>query len=518
MWDRMTTAALVLAAAAAVLALATPSLAEDACFTCHEKPHPDGDYMPIVRAAEYAASVHASVPCRECHKAGQPDGLDVVPHVLETQVPPTCQECHAEQHAAVVAEFERSSHSETVSKTFPCKRCHDVHTMLADPENADRDTRLRQANGPCIECHRDSVAKVGGLTGAVGITMAHSFLPNPAKHVRMRCVVCHTPVEQKGIHDVRPKAESERECTACHKEDSAYIGKFIGSEDRSAWITNPLLFDHAYVPGATRNRLVDRTLIGMLLLTALGILGHGLLRFVTRKRGKPSRVEKVYLYGVVLRLGHWANALLIIVLIVTGLRIHFGTRTDPLLDFETAFNVHNLAGAVLVLVGALFFLSTLAAGDLGQYLKWHPQMVSQVIRQIRWYLGGVFKGEAHPTHTTKERRFNPLQQLTYAGLMFGAYPAIIVSGAILLFPDTVRGEFAGHHGIWWIAAAHYLLGFGFLLFLTGHLYLITMGDRPSYALRSMVSGWHLHDVPLGDESAPDPEDPDDDVVEPEPDV
>ena len=83
----MTTGALALAAAA-VLAFATPSLAEDACFACHEKPHPDGDYMPIVRQAAYAASVHANVPCDECHKAGQADGFDVVPHVLETQVGP----------------------------------------------------------------------------------------------------------------------------------------------------------------------------------------------------------------------------------------------------------------------------------------------------------------------------------------------------------------------------------------------------------------------------------------------
>ncbi len=481
----------------ALLAFATPALAEDACFTCHEKPDAAGAYMPIVRSADYASSVHAKVPCRECHKAGQDDGFDVVPHVLETQVPPTCQECHAEQHASVIAEFERSAHSKTISKTFPCARCHNVHTMLDDVENADRDTRIRQANGPCIECHRDSVVKVGGLDGAVGITMAHDFLPNPEKHVRMRCVVCHTPVKQKGIHDVRPKAESERECSACHTEESQYIEKFIGTDDRADWVTNPLLFEYAYVPGATRNRRVDNILIALAALTALGILGHILVRALMSAPIPTTafRVEKEYLYGVVLRLGHWTNAALVIVLIATGLRIHFGGRTHALMDFETAFNIHNVLGAILVLVGALFFVTTLASGDLRQYLKLHPGIVGDAITQAKWYIGGIFKGAPHPFHVNKERRFNPLQQLTYAGLMFGAYPAIIVSGVILLFPDTVRGDIGGYTGIWWIAAAHYLLGFGFLLFLIGHLYLITLGDRRSYALTAMFTGWHRHHVP-----------------------
>ena len=100
------------------------------------------------------------------------------------------------------------------------------------------------------------------------------------------------------------------------------------------------------MPGATRNRVVDALLVALFWLTVCGAIAHALLRVVTRRnRSRMSAAaEKVRMYPVWLRVWHWSNAVLFIVLAYTGLRMHFGQRRGAIMSFETAFNLHNLAG------------------------------------------------------------------------------------------------------------------------------------------------------------------------------
>ena len=147
--------------------LAVPALADDqACFACHGKAAADGSYMPIVRAESYAAGVHAPLPCATCHEA-QAGGWDVVPHKLVTQRVTPCMECHAEEFADIQTEFDSSVHAGG-ERPFPCGRCHDAHDMLKDVKTADRDVRMRRANGPCIDCHRETVCENSGDQDAAG--------------------------------------------------------------------------------------------------------------------------------------------------------------------------------------------------------------------------------------------------------------------------------------------------------------------------------------------------------------
>ena len=71
------------------------------------------------------------------------------------------------------------------------------------------------------------------------------------------------------------------------------------------------------------------------------------------------------MYPVWLRVWHWSNAILFVVLAYTGVRMHFGQRRGPILSFETAFNVHNLAGSLLVIVGVLYFVGNVSVETSG---------------------------------------------------------------------------------------------------------------------------------------------------------
>jgi thiosulfate reductase cytochrome b subunit len=124
------------------------------------------------------------------------------------------------------------------------------------------------------------------------------------------------------------------------------------------------------------------------------------------------------------------------------------------------------------------------------YWKLPPHWFRGVFDQARYYLVGVFRGEPHPFHPTRERRFNPLQQTTYLKVMYLLFPLLAVSGVLLLYPEVLPETVAGYPGTWVVATLHYLCSAVLTLFLIGHLYLITLGDRARYGLQSMIDGVH----------------------------
>jgi thiosulfate reductase cytochrome b subunit len=310
----------------------------------------------------------------------------------------------------------------------------------------------------------------------------------------MRCVACHTPIDGSHTHEVLPSDQAIRSCDACHDVNAPLIAKYVGQDDPSSWVTNPLLFKEAYVPGATRNRVVDGLLVGLFWLTVCGVLAHALLRVLTQ-RNRPrmsAAAEKVRMYPVWLRVWHWSNAILFVVLAYTGVRMHLGQRRGPIMSFETAFNVHNLAGSLLVVVGVLFFVGNVLGRNQRQYLSRPRDGVRGILRQLRWYLIGIFKGEPHPYHAAPEHKFNPLQHLTYVGLMYVMYPLLLLSGVALLFPGFLPRNVLGYPGTFWVAAIHWAVAAAGILFLAGHLYLGSMGDKVRDLYAAMLDGHHRH--------------------------
>jgi thiosulfate reductase cytochrome b subunit len=403
----------------------------------------------------------------------------------------------ADDFLEIEEDFQRSVHVVRIEE-FSCAGCHSPHYMRSGLAELPREERVREANRACIECHRaavlDAAVPEPGEEEPNWFEETHAWDPAREAHTNMRCLVCHTPVDRSNSHEVLSSDQAIRSCDACHDVNAPLIAEYVDQADPSFWVTNPVLFKEAYLPGATRNRVVDGLLVGLFWLTVGGVLAHGLLRVLTtRKRPRMSAAaEKVKMYPVWLRVWHWSNAILFVLLAYTGVRLHFGQRRGPIMSFETAFNVHNLAGSLLVVVGVLFFVGNVLDRNQRQYLSRPRDGLRGILRQLRWYLIGIFTGEPHPYHAAPEHKFNPLQHLTYVGVMYVMYPLLLLSGVALLFPGFLPKHVLGYAGTFWLAAIHWIMAAAGILFLAGHLYLGSMGDKVRDLYAAMLDGYHRH--------------------------
>jgi thiosulfate reductase cytochrome b subunit len=185
---------------------------------------------------------------------------------------------------------------------------------------------------------------------------------------------------------------------------------------------------------------------------------------------------------------HWSNALLFVVLLITGLSMHYSAPGRPEVSFRAVVLIHNGAGILLTVCYGLYLLGNLGLGN-GRYYRLAPgDLTYGLLRQARYYLLGIFLGEPHPFPHSAARKFNPLQKLTYLAVMYGLFPLVIVAGWALFFPEYLPQSVFGLPGIALWAMAHSYLGYCASLFMVVHVYLGTTGETPSSLFRFMLAG------------------------------
>ena len=110
------------------------------------------------------------------------------------------------------------------------------------------------------------------------------------------------------------------------------------------------------------------------------------------------------------------------------------------------------------------------------------------MRQTRYYLSGIFKGEAHPFEKRPDDRMNPIQKLTYFGILNVLLPLQIVTGA-LIWGAQYQPEFVALlGGLPLLAPLHVLTAWLFATFIVGHVYLTTTGSTPMEGIHAMLTG------------------------------
>ncbi len=189
-----------------------------------------------------------------------------------------------------------------------------------------------------------------------------------------------------------------------------------------------------------------------------------------------------------LRGWHWTNAGLFLVLVATGLSMHYADAHTPLVPFRAARLAHNAAGLLIIAAWAGFLLANLRSGNIRHYRVRLGGLGGRVLRQTRWYVSGIFRGRRSPYPETARRKFNPMQALTYAVLMYGWFPVLAGTGLMLLFPELAPARFLGWGGVWPAAVLHLTAGFAGTLFLLGHLYLATTGQTVLSHFEAMLTG------------------------------
>ncbi len=200
--------------------------------------------------------------------------------------------------------------------------------------------------------------------------------------------------------------------------------------------------------------------------------------------------NQTYLYPIWVRLWHLANAVLFLALIITGLSLQYSSNDYSLINFRYSVSIHNITGIILC-VGFAFYIFANRFTSNGNYYQFHLKgLFSRVYKQFMYYSFGIFKKEDAPFPISIERKFNPLQKVSYVIVMYIFMPIIIISGIALFFPDMLPNKILGVSGIHFIDLLHIITGFTLSIFMVLHIYFCTIGKTPLANFKSMINGWH----------------------------
>ena len=429
-----------------------------------------GELNLSIDEAKYANSIHKDITCIGCHK----DATEA-PH-NQRLAPVDCKECHEDS----VTSIKASAHGDKLGpKAPPCFGCHDVHYGTAQ-SNYDKDFKKKV----CLDCHK-----------AYGIDnqKVHANLNAFASHMKLDCMLCHSG-EKPGVHNIPAGRDKIVGCEQCHQRDTILSTKKTPPVDLFTYLAqtsfiNSDLFDRfSYVIGAHRIPALDTLLILVVLGTfALPIL-HGGIRVLTRRKGPHhGSDEKIYLHPVFERLWHWFQALCIIMLIFTGILIHWPERFPGW--FQWGINVHNWFGWAAVISYVSWFIYVIISGRISHYFPKKGEIPVGMIKQAKFYGYGIFKHEPHPYAPSEDNKFNPLQKIAYLQFQLFFLPILLISGLLYMYPECFAGIIAAIGGLKILALIHLILAALFAAFLIAHMYLATTGETVSENFKAMIFGY-----------------------------
>jgi len=475
------------------------ALSNDSCIECHNKdilkmskedlleqvvvegqPAPPRQRPPFVFGElnlaidpkKYAKGVHADTTCVTCHT-----DISDIPHNQRLKNV-DCKECHEE----FVENIASSAHGEKSGKRNPgCIGCHDVHY------GEGKDTYAKDFQRKlCIECHN---------AYRMDTEKGHAKLYEARLHLALDCMLCHSGKE-KGVHNIPLVKTQVANCESCHQKYTILAKEKIKPTDfwtyitQTSFINADVLKKFGYVIGAHRIPALD-TIVILAVLAPLGLpLFHGGLRFLTRRKG-PIHLptEKILLHPFIERVWHWVQALCIVVLIITGIMLHWPERFPGW--FEWAVTVHNWFGIATVIAFLVWLFYNLATRRITHYFPKKGEIPGGMIKQAKFYGYGIFKHEPHPYAPSEDNKFNPLQKIAYMQFQVFLLPLLLVTGILYMYPETFRGVINAIGGVTVLALIHYLLGALFAAFLMAHLYLATTGETVGENFKAMVFGYGL---------------------------
>ncbi|WKZ38181.1 MAG: cytochrome b/b6 domain-containing protein [Anaerolineales bacterium] len=321
-------------------------------------------------------------------------------------------------------------------------------------------------------------------------------------------------------HNVVDSKSATRDCETCHHTDSRVTTPILLADSAPAGVTPEFVLgvnvtatgsiinedgalyyspvnenDRTYIFGHNRVAWIDWAGALLFVGTIMGVAGHATFRFVAaRRRGRQTVATKtVYMYEAYERFWHWLQTVAIVVLLMTGLIIH---RPDlfSAFSFRNIVTIHNVLAALLAINALVSILWHVISGEIQQYIP-HPYgFIDQMIAQAKYYIQGIFNQEPHPFHKSKQRKFNPLQMVTYIGLLGVLLPLQGITGMMMWLVQKVPSIQTWFGGLPFLAPMHTLMAWLFASFIVGHVYLTTTGATPLEAMRAMVTGYEEVEV------------------------
>lgn len=316
-------------------------------------------------------------------------------------------------------------------------------------------------------------------------------------------------------HNVGDSKSATNECSICHNSNSRVTRPILLAGSAPTGVTPEFVNDDnvtatgrivseegalyyrpinendkTYIFGHNRIAWIDWFGAFLFLGTVAGVAGHGTIRFImTRRRSLPEvKTKSIYMYEAYERFWHWLQTAAIVILLLTGLVIH---RPDlfGVFSFRNIVTIHNVLAALLAINALVSIIWHVISGEIQQYIP-HPYgFIDQMIAQAKYYIQGIFKYEPHPFHKTKQRKFNPLQMITYVGLLGVLLPLQGITGMMMWLVQKAPSIQNWFGGLPFLAPFHTLMAWLFASFVVGHVYLTTTGATPLEAMRGMITGY-----------------------------
>ena len=192
-------------------------------------------------------------------------------------------------------------------------------------------------------------------------------------------------------------------------------------------------------------------------------------------------MKRIYLYTRFERFWHWAQALLIIGLAVTGFTTH---GTWHVTTFEQAHWWHVRLGWALVALTVFAIFWHFTTGAWKQYVP-TTERLSAI---TRYYLVGIFRNEKHPFKKNEVSKLNPLQRLTYLGFKILIAPVMILTGLLMIY-HRLWPQWGLHWPFGSIALLHTAGAFLLVMFFIGHVYMTTTGHTVFSHIKAMLVGY-----------------------------
>jgi len=505
------------------------------CENCHDAAAPHANWLP------YVETHMATLACESCHipKMYAPAIQSYDWTVLKADGKPV-QSCRGVNGApgdvrSLVTGFEpvllKRTNVDGASLLAPYNLITSFYWVYEDAKGRKRPVRLSDLKAAYLDGEAYAADIVADFDanhdGVIGPEELRIDSPRKEAAVKarlarlgLRNVHMEGQVQPFSInHSVTRGEHALNDCQACHAADSRVTqgmqlagfapvlptidannnvtasGDLVRQTDGALFYQPAPARDAFYVFGATRLSWVDA--IGALALAAtlFGVMGHGAMRYLAfRKRPHghaPTR--RVHMYDAYRRFWHWLQAICIVALLFTGLIIH---RPDVFaaFSFPAMVSLHNILAAILVVNAALSLFYHLATERMQEYIPRPYGFFDDAIRQAKYYVSGIFKGEPHPFDKRPDDRMNPIQKLTYFGILNVLLPLQIVTGALMWGVQRWPEVAGALGGLPLLAPFHSLLAWLFGSFIVGHVYLTTTGATPLEAIRGMVTGYEEVEV------------------------
>lgn len=496
------------------------------CTSCHDSVtgrHPEDGTKPShatckechgAVAKEYAQSLHGrNAACADCHN---PHRARKPADVSGVEINAVCSRCHLspatlKSHEKWLPQAGRHLHA------LPCITCHtgskgyyiNLFVEKEDQKGAfrlatyDELARLTGENGiaSLVDTNGDNyislqeLRKFNKKARDDGMRLRGMMMPEVMTHSyqildnRWDCTFCHVS-GTKGLQTSFVSFPGKNGVySRVAVEKGAILDVLYGTPD-------------FYMTGATRSKGVS--IIGGLII-ACGIvipLGHGFIRFLTRRKREHNHDQAaheviVYLQPTPVRIWHWIHALSIVTLCVTGVQIRFPEVVNLFGSYRAAVMLHNVAGIVVALSMVYWILYYVVISHaIGRiYFPTGDEVRHGLIRQAIFYAFNYFRGKPNPFHATPENKFNALQKTAYLVIMLVFMPLVIVTGFLLLDIQPLRNMLFLLGGIKLIDGLHFFAACCLCAFTFFHFYLTTLGPTPFSEIRTMWTGWEKEEEP-----------------------